>query len=306
MSDRKPHSKIGHHSRREALKRLTGSAGIAAGASMLPRRWVEPVVNSVILPAHAQLSTCCVEFCQLQTDNINVEVHTASLCNGIISISGGGGGPGAWSGSGPVSENGSFSFMVDPAISDPTPVAGTVSCTTLSGVWGTGINITGVVDCLASNCLLHGSLVVMASGRCQCIEELAVGDLVRSFATSASACEYAAVTSIKKHHLRESYYCINGELRITGDHPVLVQRDGRLTWIRVDGLTVGDQIRSPDGLIAVNSLAKHETPAVTVYVETSSGTFIARAGDVSYILKSTYATVDMPLEPWNKRIVSSV
>lgn len=147
MSNKKRHFDVGDHSRRQALKRITGGAGVAAGTGMLSAQWIKPVVESVLLPAHAQVSTCCVEFCQLLTDNINVEVHTASLCNGIISISGGGGGPGAWNGSGPVSENGGFNFMVDPAISDPTTVSGTVSCTTLSGVWGTGINFSGVVDC---------------------------------------------------------------------------------------------------------------------------------------------------------------
>jgi len=144
----------------------------------------------------------------------------------------------------------------------------------------------------------------MASGRFQRIEDLAVGDLVRSFATSASNCEYTVVTHVRKNHLRGSYYCINGELRITGDHPVLVRRTNRLAWIRVDGLAFGDNFKSRDAHVAVRDLAKHDVPTMTVYVETSSGNFIMRAGDASYVVNSTCATVDTRLEPGQTRMAT--
>lgn len=40
--------------KRHTLKKLTGAGAIA---SILPKAWIKPVVNSVVLPTHAQTST---------------------------------------------------------------------------------------------------------------------------------------------------------------------------------------------------------------------------------------------------------
>lgn len=42
--------------RRKVLKRLLVGGGVAAGAKMMPDEWHKPVVESVILPAHAETS----------------------------------------------------------------------------------------------------------------------------------------------------------------------------------------------------------------------------------------------------------
>lgn len=41
-------------SRRRVLKGLTGSGGLILGAKALPEQWTRPIVNSVVLPVHAQ------------------------------------------------------------------------------------------------------------------------------------------------------------------------------------------------------------------------------------------------------------
>lgn len=44
-------------SRREFVKKLAAGSAVAAGASqVLPKEWVKPVVDSVVLPVHAQSS----------------------------------------------------------------------------------------------------------------------------------------------------------------------------------------------------------------------------------------------------------
>jgi hypothetical protein len=43
-------------SRRRVLRKIMLSGGAIAGAGFLPDRWMKPVVNSVVVPAHAQTS----------------------------------------------------------------------------------------------------------------------------------------------------------------------------------------------------------------------------------------------------------
>ncbi|MGA8260696.1 MAG: twin-arginine translocation signal domain-containing protein [Arenicellales bacterium] len=43
-------------SRRRLLKALTGTGGMMATGAVLPTKWVSPVVDSIMLPAHAQTS----------------------------------------------------------------------------------------------------------------------------------------------------------------------------------------------------------------------------------------------------------
>jgi hypothetical protein len=45
-------------SRREVLKALAVIGGAAAASALLPERWVKPVVEAGVLPAHAQSSAC--------------------------------------------------------------------------------------------------------------------------------------------------------------------------------------------------------------------------------------------------------
>lgn len=46
-------------SRREVLKALAAIGGAAAASVLLPEKWIEPVVEAGVLPAHAQSSIVC-------------------------------------------------------------------------------------------------------------------------------------------------------------------------------------------------------------------------------------------------------
>lgn len=54
MNSKKPQN----HDRRKLLS-LIGITGVAAGS--IPASWVAPVIDSVILPAHAQTSMCVAD-----------------------------------------------------------------------------------------------------------------------------------------------------------------------------------------------------------------------------------------------------
>ncbi len=43
-------------SRREVLRKVLVGGGLVAGASFLPDKWVKPVVDVIVVPAHAQTS----------------------------------------------------------------------------------------------------------------------------------------------------------------------------------------------------------------------------------------------------------
>ena len=49
-------------SRREVLKALAVIGGAAAASALLPEKWVKPVVEAGVLPAHAQASVCSPPF----------------------------------------------------------------------------------------------------------------------------------------------------------------------------------------------------------------------------------------------------
>ena len=56
MQKRSTESKSTPDSRRRLLKALSLGGAAAGLGQVLPERWVRPIVNSVVLPAHAQLS----------------------------------------------------------------------------------------------------------------------------------------------------------------------------------------------------------------------------------------------------------
>ena len=68
--------------RRDALKAL-GVGGLVAGS--LPDKWTKPVVNSILLPAHAQ-TTCGAGSCN--TAGMNVSILTAALSGGDLIVIG--------------------------------------------------------------------------------------------------------------------------------------------------------------------------------------------------------------------------
>jgi len=58
-------STLNEMSRRKLLRVVFGAAGVSAASKLLPGQWIAPIVDVVVLPAHAQASfalTCFKEF----------------------------------------------------------------------------------------------------------------------------------------------------------------------------------------------------------------------------------------------------
>jgi len=117
--------------RRQLLKSIVAGSGTIAAGKSLPESWSKPVINAIVLPAHAALTddtgllgagattsttaapACCEGvFCNLTFNDggpIGGSAQISSDCT--ITVEGGSIG-GSWSGSGIVAADGSFSFDV--------------------------------------------------------------------------------------------------------------------------------------------------------------------------------------------------
>ena len=90
--------------RRSLLKALTAGSGATTVASTLPASWVKPLVESTVLPTHAQASICEPEPCEGNavsgTENFNFTggaqqfVVPQGVCSIDCEASGAGGGGG--------------------------------------------------------------------------------------------------------------------------------------------------------------------------------------------------------------------
>ena len=52
----KPNDNITRQTRRGALRKILAAGGVIAGAQTLPNSWKKPIIESVVLPAHAGTS----------------------------------------------------------------------------------------------------------------------------------------------------------------------------------------------------------------------------------------------------------
>lgn len=97
----KPEKTAKNTSRR---KLLAGTAvlGASIGAGrILPKKWSRPVVESVLLPAHANISACSGTFCEA-TPYVLITISGGTVMATV----------GTDSGSGPPSPDGTFSFAL--------------------------------------------------------------------------------------------------------------------------------------------------------------------------------------------------
>jgi hypothetical protein len=103
-------------------------------------------------------------------------------------------------------------------------------------------------DCLTED------MKVKLNGVVDFVTNIKVGDIIDNY----------KVKEVLHKHMREGYYAINNELKISNDHPVLANG----TWTRPEDLVVGDSING----IPVSSLEYVEqlTPTVSIVIDGES------------------------------------
>ena len=106
-----------------------------------------------------------------------------------------------------------------------------------------------------NTCFLAGTQVVMADESYKNIEDITVGDFVKSYDENNDRIEDKEVTHIFHHSPKEMgdyYLLINNQLRVTPNHQFYVEGD----WIFADELKIGDSLFYPSTDYAVFSIEK--------------------------------------------------
>lgn len=163
MTDKKS-----NESRRKLLKSIAASGGAVVAGKSLPESWSKPIVDSVLLPVHAETTddtgnlptepVCCDGYvCSLEFSQQVPLGGRAELSNCVITFIGGSI-SGDWAGSGPIAADGSFSFnivftMNGQDVSNQT-ISGTVSadCLSISGSITGWADFTGVIVDAEAEC----------------------------------------------------------------------------------------------------------------------------------------------------------
>lgn len=154
-------------SRRKLLKSIAAGSGAIVAGKSLSESWSRPVVDSVLLPAHAQTSSCDIAGDYCFNSGVNFLNTITVLADGTVNIvrqrlTGGNAGR-LWTGSGSTANGalgGDFTIQVAltfPVVdADPTNVrdfTGTVVCdrTEISGTFDNPNNLALPVDYLATD-----------------------------------------------------------------------------------------------------------------------------------------------------------
>jgi len=110
---------------------------------------------------------------------------------------------------------------------------------------------------------LTEDMKVKRNGVIDFVTKVQVGDII----------DNTVVTEVLHKHMREGYYKVNGELKVTNDHPVLANG----SWKRTEDLVLGDYINN----VKVTSLEYVEQVTPTVYIGTAEDRYdVYTEGDV--------------------------
>ena len=117
---------------------------------------------------------------------------------------------------------------------------------------------------------LTEDMKVRRNGVIDFVTNVQVGDIV----------DYTKVTEVLHKHMREGYYVVNGELKITNDHPVLANGSWKLT----EDLVLGDYIND----VKVASIEYIEKVTPTVYIGTEADRYTVYTEGATYTVHGQY------------------
>ena len=112
-------------------------------------------------------------------------------------------------------------------------------------------------------CLVYGTPILLSDGTTKNVEDLQVGDQVISYNIDGlgetddyanwSTTEFngTAVTSSITANVLDTYskyYLFNNVLKVTYEHPILIDRAGTYSWERAEDIVVGDKFFNSSGI----------------------------------------------------------
>lgn len=166
---------------------------------------------------------------------------------------------------GPTIPKGKIHFLNDISVLDSGSAELSDAKMTISDNGNVGIGVTNPVGKLhvAGACFLAGTKITFSDGKEENIEEIKVGDRVKSYDLIKKEIVYSRVSNIKKRK-SDHYYLIsipgNKEIQVTEEHPFYV--DGQ--WIKVKNLKKGMELFNGSEPVKIISIKRINIP-VNVY-----------------------------------------
>ena len=109
-------------------------------------------------------------------------------------------------------------------------------------------------------CFIAGTSIQLSNG-IKYIEDIIVGDMVKSFDLKSDTIRNSKVMETFIHKDHDGYLVLNGNIKTTSNHPFY--SDGN--WIEAGNLSVGDKILHVDGLEHTIETIELSDEPVTVY-----------------------------------------
>lgn len=160
-------------------------------------------------------------------------------------------------------------------------------CSTSTTSGGTGTGDTGGGGG-STGCLVYGTMITLTDGTQKAIEDLEIGELLKTvsitgldsenenawktFSTTAfeSSESSSTVMGIQKSQFT-SYFFINGKLKITFEHPLLINRNGNYFFSRANDIVVGDlMLDAINGWTSVDTKEQINTTVNVVNINVES------------------------------------
>jgi len=127
-------------------------------------------------------------------------------------------------------------------------------------------------------CFLAGTLITLSDGTEKPIEDIEVGDVVLSY-DEKSKSNVASIVEKTFHHPKEqtnSYLIINNKLRVTPNHPTLVNNK----WQEIGDANIGNVLRLQDGNNLIITSIRRVYDKIPTYNLEVKDTHTYYAGDV--------------------------
>ena len=117
---------------------------------------------------------------------------------------------------------------------------------------GDGCSATCATEGGGDGCFLAGTLITLSNGMEKPIEDVRVGDKILGYNEDTGKNEISKVIQTFIHN-NKSYLILNGKLKVTPNHPLLING----LWNRADSVKIGDSLKDVNGKdVLINSIEK--------------------------------------------------
>lgn len=153
------------------------------------------------------------------------------------------------------------------------------------GAWWNKKGSIGECGC---NCFLQNTKVAMSDGSYKNIEDICVGDLVKSYDEETNTIKKGEVTQIIHHDqnkMTDYYLIINNDLKVTPDHPFYMNGE----WIFSGELKPGDILGFQDNTYEIRSIEKvfKRIPTFNLEIETCHN-YMVKSNDCNVLVHNSY------------------